>query len=291
MAPLIDLTESVRKEKEKNKIKVVKDDLKTAILHRTPFVPPIAVSAEGIYINLKDGKKVVDGVGGAAVAAIGMGHPRVVAVVQEQVARMAYVYNAQLSNQPAEDLARLIVEQSNGAFELCGFVSGGSEAVEGALKLAKQYYFELGQHKRTNFIARHLSYHGNTIGTLSAGGHAARREPYEGILDHESFHHVSPAYAKRFQSPKETEEQYVARLAKELEDKFQELGPQTVIGFIAETVVGATTGVVPPPKGYIKAMKEVCDRHGSLFILDEVMCGMGRKFVSAFGILRQSSLL
>ncbi|KDQ61364.1 hypothetical protein JAAARDRAFT_45053 [Jaapia argillacea MUCL 33604] len=248
----------------------------TAILHRTPWRPPTAVSAEGMYITLDDGRTVIDGVGGAAVSCIGNGHPEVKKALKEQVDKMSYVYNMQLSNQPAEELAKFLVESGNGAFELCGFVSGGSEAMEGVVKLARQYYYETGQLKRTNFIARQLSFHGNTLGTLSLAHHPTRRAPYEDILTHSCFHHVSPAYAVRFQKKGETEEEYVERLRKELEDKFEELGPDTVIGFVAETVVGATTGVVPAPKGYFPAMKSVCEKYGALFILDEVMSGMGR---------------
>ncbi|KAF8495067.1 pyridoxal phosphate-dependent transferase [Gautieria morchelliformis] len=248
----------------------------TSILHRTPWRPPVAVSGKGIYIELEDGRKVIDAVGGAAVTCIGNGHPEVVKAIQDQIETLAYVYNMQLSNGPAERLAEELVASGNGAFELCGYVSGGSEAMEAALKLARQYFQHTGQPQRSNFIARHLSYHGNTLGTLSVASHPGRRGPYEGILDREHFHHVSPAYAKRFQKKGETEEEYVARLAKELDDKFTELGPDTVIAFVAETVVGATTGVVPAPKGYFKAMKEIVHKHGALFILDEIMCGMGR---------------
>lgn len=248
----------------------------TSILHRTPWQPPVAVSAHGIYIDIDDGRTVIDAVGGAAVACIGNGHPEVTKAIKEQVDKVAYVYNFQLSNEPAEALAKYMVETSDGAFELCGFLSGGSEAMEGAIKLARQYFYETAQPQRTNFIARKLSFHGNTLSTLALAHHPARRAPYAAILDTDHFHHVSPAYAKRFQKPDETEEQYVERLRQELEDKFLELGPDTVIGFVAETVVGATTGVVPAPKGYFKAMKSVCDKYGALLILDEVMSGMGR---------------
>ncbi|PCH36374.1 PLP-dependent transferase [Wolfiporia cocos MD-104 SS10] len=248
----------------------------TAILHRTPWRPPVARSAQGSYVTLDDGRVLLDAVGGAAVACIGNGHPEVTQALKDQVDKVSYVYNMQLSNEPAEELAKLLVDQSNGAFNTCGFVSGGTEAMEGVIKTARQYYWEIGQSQRKNFIARQLSFHGNTLGTLSLAYHPARRAPYEAILDHENFYHVSPAYAKRFQKANETEEQYVERLRQELEDKFIELGPDTVIGFVAETVVGATTGVVPAPKGYFKAMKSVCDKYGALFILDEVMSGMGR---------------
>jgi adenosylmethionine-8-amino-7-oxononanoate aminotransferase len=155
--------------------------------------------------------------------------------------------------------------------------STGSEAMEAVIKLARQYWFEQKQPQRKNFIARHLSFHGNTVATLSLAYHAARRAPYEVILDHDNFFHVSPAYYKRFGKQGESEEEYVQRLVNELEDKILKLGPETVAGFVAETVVGATTGAVPAPKGYFKAMREVCDKYGVLFILDEVMSGMGRR--------------
>ncbi|KAJ7087698.1 pyridoxal phosphate-dependent transferase [Mycena crocata] len=248
----------------------------TSILHRTPWIPPVAVSAEGSYIELESGQKLLDAIGGAAVSCIGMLHPAVNKALKDQVDRVSYVYNMQLTNQPAEELATILTEGSNGAFELCGFASGGSEAMEGVIKLARQYFHETGQLQRTNFIARQLSFHGNTVATLSLAYHPTRRAPYAAILDDKNFHHVSPAYAKRFQRPDESEAEYVERLRAELEAKFLELGPDTVIGFVAETVVGATTGVVPAPKGYFKAMKSVCDKYGALFILDEVMSGMGR---------------
>ncbi|KAI0037907.1 PLP-dependent transferase [Auriscalpium vulgare] len=248
----------------------------TAILHRTPWRPPVAVSGKGVYITLEDGRTVLDAVGGAAVACIGNGHPAIQQAIKDQVDKLSYVYNMQLSNEPAEELARVLIDSSKGAFELCGLVSGGSEAMEGVIKIARQYFFETNQPQRTKFISRQLSYHGNTVTTLSLSGHPARRLPYEALLDHDHFHQVSPAFAKRFQKPEETEEQYVERLRQELEDKFIALGPDTVIGFVAETVVGATTGCLAAPKGYFRAMKSVCHKYGALFILDEVMSGMGR---------------
>ena len=149
--------------------------------------------------------------------------------------------------------------------------------MEAVIKLARQYWFEKKQPQRKNFIARHLSFHGTTVATLSLAHNAARRAPYEAILDHDNFFHISPAYYKRFGKQGESEEAYVQRLAKELEDKILELGPETVVGFVAETVVGATTGAVPAPSGYFKAVREVCDKYDILFILDEVMSGMGRE--------------
>ncbi|EJU02631.1 PLP-dependent transferase [Dacryopinax primogenitus] len=248
----------------------------TAILHRTPFQPPTAVSAEGLYFTLADGTRIIDAVGGAAVTCIGNGNPVVKQAIKDQVEKLSPVPNMGRSNEPAEELAKLLLEYAPGAFEQVAFVAGGSEAMEAVIKLARQYFWETKQPQRTKFISRQLSYHGNTLGALSLSGHPGRRKVFEGILNHDSFHHVSPAYAARFKTPGETDEEYVARLAKELEDKFQELGPDTVIGFVAETVVGATTGCVAAPKGYFPAMKAVCEKHGALFILDEVMSGMGR---------------
>ncbi|KAG6897829.1 hypothetical protein C0992_010634 [Termitomyces sp. T32_za158] len=266
----------------------------TAILHRTPWTPPVAKGAEGMYIDLEDGRRVLDGVGGAAVVCLGNSHPKVIQAMKDQIDNVSYVYNMQLSNRPAEALADKLISMSKGAFTTCGFVCGGTEAMESVIKLGRQYYTEVGQPQRKNYIARLLSFHGNSVATLSLAYHPARRAPYVDLLNTECFHHVSPAYAKRFQKPTETEEQYVERLRQELEDKFVALGPDTVIGckpffvhqmfnnvfislvVVAETVVGATTGVVPAPKGYFKAMKSVCDKYGALFILDEVMSGMGR---------------
>lgn len=253
-----------------------RDEYVSVILHRTPLAPPIATSGKGIEIILKDGRTMVDAIGGAAVTVIGNGHPLVVKAVQEQVEKISYVYNVQLSNEPAEELAHWLVETSKGAFAAAGIMAGGTEAMEGAIKLARQFYFETGQPQRVNFIARKQSFHGNSIGTLALGNHPGRRSPYVDIFPGNNFHHVSPAYALWYKNAGESEEEYVKRLADELDAKFQELGPDTVIAFVAETVVGATTGVGVAPKGYFKAVKEVCHRYGALLILDEVMSGMGR---------------
>lgn len=249
----------------------------TRILHRTPGAPPpIVKSGEGIYYELEDGKKLIDAVGGAAVACLGTSHPKVIQAIKDQADQVPYVYNMQLSNRAAEDLAKKLIETSDGAFSMVGYASGGSEAMEGVIKLARQYFTEIGQDQRVNFIGRQMSFHGNTLSTLALAYHPIRRALYVPLLENEHYHHVSPAYAKRYRRPDETEEQYVERLRQELEDKFIALGPDTVIGFVAETVVGATTGVVAAPKGYFAAMKSVCEKYGALFILDEVMSGMGR---------------
>ncbi|KDQ65074.1 hypothetical protein JAAARDRAFT_28738 [Jaapia argillacea MUCL 33604] len=246
------------------------------ILHRTPWAPPRAVSANGIHLTLEDGSKVIDAVGGTAVSCIGDGHPHVVAAVKDQVEKITYVFNVLLSNDPSEKLADYLVESSNGAFASVGFVSGGSEAMEAAMKTAIQYYQEKGEKERIHFIGREHSYHGATLGALAVGHHGSRRKLYEANLEKSTFHHVSTPYAARFLKEGETEAQYVERLEKELDDKFVELGGKTVIAFVAETVVGSSLGVVAAPPGYFTAVKQVCDKYGALIIYDEVMCGMGR---------------
>lgn len=148
--------------------------------------------------------------------------------------------------------------------------------MEASIKLARQFFYENDKHtSRVNFIARETSYHGNTIGALGISGHLARRAAYEPFLM-SNVHHISACNPYRQRKPGESDAAFVTRKAEELEAKFQELGPETVIAFVAEPVVGAALGCVPAVPGYLKAMRDVCHRHGALFILDEVMCGMGR---------------
>ena len=153
-------------------------------------------------------------------------------------------------------------------------VSGGSEAVEAALKMARQYFVEIGEPERRHVIARRQSYHGNTLGALAVGGNAWRRAQFEPLLI--KTHHVEPCYAYRLQREGESDADYAARAAQALEDKIVEIGPDQVIAFVAETVVGATLGAVPPVGDYFRRIRASCDRYGVLLILDEVMCGMGR---------------
>ncbi|MBX6374136.1 MAG: aspartate aminotransferase family protein [Acetobacteraceae bacterium] len=237
--------------------------------------PPIAVSGMGIYLYDADGREVIDGSGGAAVACLGHGHPKVLAAMKAQMEKLCYAHTALFSCESAERLADIMVGHAPGGLTHAYFCSSGSEGNEAALKMARQYFLEIGQPQRTKFIARRQSYHGNTLGALAAGGNAMRRKPYLPILS-DAFSHVSPCYAYRDRRDDESDEQYVARLAAELEAEFQRLGPQNVIAFIAETVVGATLGCVTALPGYFKAVREICDRHGALLILDEVMSGVGR---------------
>jgi adenosylmethionine-8-amino-7-oxononanoate aminotransferase len=246
------------------------------ILHRSlREMPPIATGGHGVWLRDADGREVLDGSGGAAVSCLGHQHPRVLAAMAQQAGRLAYAHSSFFSSQPAEALADELVGHEPGGLAYAYIVSGGSEAIEASLKLARQYFLEIGQPQRARFIARRQSYHGNTLGALAAGGNAWRREPYQPLLA-DAFSHVTPAFAYHEQRAAESEDGFVARLIAELEAEFQRLGPDTVAAFIAEPVVGATAGCVPAPEGYFRAVRALCDRHGALLILDEVMCGMGR---------------
>jgi adenosylmethionine-8-amino-7-oxononanoate aminotransferase len=245
------------------------------VLHRSGTVPPTAVGGEGIYLHAADGRKVIDASGGAAVACLGHGNARIAEAIGRQAAMMAYAHTGTFISQPAEDLADIILGDQPGGLTHAWFCSSGSEGNEAALKLARQYFVEIGQPERTRFIARRQSYHGTTLGALAAGGNMMRRAPYEPILGH-AFSLVSPCFPYRFQHDDETDAQYVDRLADELETEFRRLGPETVIAFLAEPVVGATTGCVAALPGYFRRIREICERNGALLILDEVMCGMGR---------------
>jgi adenosylmethionine-8-amino-7-oxononanoate aminotransferase len=246
------------------------------VLHRSlRETPPIAVGGDGVWLIAEDGRRVLDASGGAAVSCLGHQHPRVLAAISRQASKLAYAHTGFFSSEPAEALAEQLVGHEPGGLGYAYFVSGGSEAVEASIKLARQYFNEIGQPQRQHFIARRQSYHGNTLGALSAGGNAWRREPYAPLLS-QAFSHVSPAFAYHEQRDDESEADFVARLAAELEAEFQRLGSDTVAAFIAEPVVGATAGCVPAPEGYFRAIRDICNRHGALLILDEVMCGMGR---------------
>lgn len=245
------------------------------VLHRSGAIPPIAVRGEGIYLHTADGHAVIDASGGAAVACLGHGNRRVAEAIGRQAATMAYSHTGTFSNQPAEDLAEILLANEPGGLTRAWFCSSGSEGNEAAIKLARQYFLEIGQPQRIRTIARRQSYHGTTLGALAAGGNMMRREKFEPILS--PVHSlVSPCFAYRFKHDHETDAQYLERLAVELDAEFQRVGPENVMAFLAEPIVGATTGCVVAIPGYFKRVREICDRYGALLILDEVMCGMGR---------------
>src|SRR5947208_6566288 len=246
------------------------------VLHRSlRETPPKAIGGDGVWLIAEDGRRILDASGGAAVSCLGHQHPRVLEAMAQQASKLAYAHTSFFSSEPAEALADLLVGDEPGGLAYAYFVSGGSEAIEASIKLARQYFVEIGQPQRQRFIARRQSYHGNTLGALAAGGNAWRREPYAPLLS-AAFSHVTPAFAYHEKHDHESEADFVARLAAELEAEFQRLGPDTVVAFIAEPVVGATAGCVPAPEGYFRSVRDICNRHGALLIFDEVMCGMGR---------------
>lgn len=236
---------------------------------------PLAVRGEGPFIYDDTGKRYIDGSGGAAVSCLGHNHPAVVSAIKAQLDKLPYVSNSFFTTEPMEQLADTLIANAPDGMEKVWFVSSGSEATEAAVKMARQYFLEKGEPQRRHVIARRQSYHGNTLGALSVSGNFARRAPYEPyMLD--VTHHIAPCYAYRDKRDDESEEAYGRRVADELETAIKKLGPETVAAFVAEPVVGATAGALPAVPGYFKRIREICDRHGVLLILDEVMCGMGR---------------
>jgi adenosylmethionine-8-amino-7-oxononanoate aminotransferase len=247
----------------------------TRILHRSiAHRYPVAESGRGLVIRDAQGKEYIDASGGAAVSCLGHGHPDVLAAMHAQLDKLAYAHTSFFTTSVAEDLGEDLVAHAPPGMSHVYFVSGGSEAIEAALKMARQYFVEIGQPQRRHFIARRQSYHGNTLGALAVGGNEWRRKQFAPLLI--ETHHVSPCFEYRGGRPDETPVQYGERLARELQDQIEALGPDTVIAFIAETVGGATAGAITAVEGYFRRVREICDRHGILLILDEVMCGMGR---------------
>jgi adenosylmethionine-8-amino-7-oxononanoate aminotransferase len=232
------------------------------------------VGGEGCYLIDTHGKRYFDGSGGAAVSCLGHGDPEIIAAIQDQVGKLAFAHTGFFTSEPAEALADLLIEHAPGDLERVYFVSGGSEAVEAALKLARQYHLERGAPERRHIIARRQSYHGNTLGALATGGNQWRRAQFEPILINVS--HIAPCYEYVDRNEGESSYDYGQRAAQDLEDEIIRLGPDTVMAFVAEPVVGATMGAVPGVEGYFKRIREICDHYGVLLILDEVMCGMGR---------------
>ncbi|KAK1056984.1 hypothetical protein LTR74_014519 [Friedmanniomyces endolithicus] len=251
----------------------------SAVLHRSLHHVPLRVeSAKGHYLHLSNGQSIFDATGGAAVACLGHGNDRVRESINDQMKSVSYCHSLFYATPAAEDLARLLVDSTGGEMARAFFISSGSEAIEAALKLARQYFIEKkpAEPHRTQFIARQQSYHGTTLGALAVGGHVARRALYEPLLSANNSL-VSPCYSYRgLKDIHESEESYVRRLETELDAEFHRLGPNSVAAFVAEPVVGAALGCVPPVKGYFEAVRRVCDKHGALLILDEIMCGSGR---------------
>lgn len=235
---------------------------------------PTAVAGDGCYLIDSSGKRYFDGSGGAAVSCLGHSNAHVRAALHDQLDQLAFAHTGFFTSDAAEKLADRLVAAAPEGIDRVYLVSGGSEAVEAALKLTRQYFMEIGQPERHRVIARRQSYHGNTLGALAAGGNEWRRAQFAPLLVETS--HISPCYEYRERRDGESLEDYGLRSANELEAEILRLGPESVMAFVAEPVVGATAGAVPAVAGYLKRIREICDQYGILLILDEVMCGMGR---------------
>ena len=238
-------------------------------------LPPRVATGAGVYITDNNGKQYLDACGGAAVSCLGHGNRVVINAVKQQLDTMAYAHTGFFTSEPAEQLATMLVERAPSKIDRVYFVSGGSEAVEASLKLSRQYFLERDQSDRVNIIARRQSYHGNTLGALSAGGNEWRRRQFQPLLSN-AMHHIDACFEYRGALVDESSEAYGQRMANQLEAKILQLGENTVAAFIAEPVVGATLGAVAAVGGYYRRIREICDQYGVLLILDEVMCGMGR---------------
>ena len=250
-------------------------DAMTHVLHRQIAGRlPVAASGDGVYIVDTEGRRYLDASGGAAVSCLGHSDPDVRRAIKQQVDKLAFAHTAFFTSEAAESLADLMISDAPTGLQRVYFMSGGSEAMEAALKMARQYFLETGEPRRSRFIARRQSYHGNTLGALGVGGHPGRRAGFEPLIIDAA--HVAPCYAYRGREDDESEEAYGLRVADEVEAAIIDLGPETVAAVVAETVSGSTLGAVPAVPGYFRRLRQICDRHGVLLILDEVMCGMGR---------------
>ncbi|MEL0629995.1 aspartate aminotransferase family protein [Psychromonas aquatilis] len=247
----------------------------TNVFHRHCHTKlPCIASGEGVYLYDQAGKKYLDGCGGAAVSNLGHNASAVKKAIINQVETLPFAHTAFFTNESSEALATLLTDLAPDPLNHVYFVSGGSEAVESALKMARQYFVEIGETSKTQFIARRQSYHGNTLGALAVGGNEWRREKFRPLLA--DVHHISPCYAYRDQLEHESELAYSHRVADQLEAKILEVGADNIMAFVAEPVVGATAGALPATRGYFKRIREICDKYNVLLILDEVMCGIGR---------------
>jgi len=245
---------------------------------------PVAVRGEGVYVYDANGKQYLDGSGGAAITCLGYCHPEVSKAIVEQVGKLAFVHTVAFTNEPQEKLAARLVARfagSDGANSDIGeagarvyFVSGGSEANETALKLVRQYWVARGRDKKHIMISRKQSYHGNTLGALSLAGNPGRSRIYAPLL--QQWPKIESCYAYRHQHADESDEAYGTRSAAGLTDAIHEHGAENIAAFFAEPVVGATMGAVPAVGPYFRKIREICNRHDILLVLDEVMAGCGR---------------
>jgi adenosylmethionine-8-amino-7-oxononanoate aminotransferase len=247
----------------------------SSVFYRNPQQEyPRGLRGEGVYLYDTEGRQYLDGSGGAAVSCLGHGHPYVIAAIKRQVEELAYAHTAYFTNDPQEKLAKHLSARFGEEGARVYFLSGGSEANEAAIKLARMYWLARDRDDKYIVVSRHQSYHGNTLGALSISGNPGRRDIYAPMLH--DWPKIAPCYAYRHQRDDESEDDYGLRAAQALEDAIDEHGANRIAAFVAETVVGATMGAVPPVGNYFMKIREICDRHDILLILDEVMAGCGR---------------
>lgn len=247
----------------------------SSVFYRNPQQDyPRGLRGEGVYLYDTDGRQYLDGSGGAAVSCLGHWHPYVVAAIKRQVEELAYAHTAFFTNDPQERLAKHLAARFGEDGVRVYFLSGGSEANETAIKLVRQYWLAKGRDDKHMVVSRHQSYHGNTLGALSLSGSPARRAIFAPLLH--NWPMIAPCYSYRHQLENETDDDYGTRAANALEEAILEHGADNIAAFAAETVVGATLGAVPPVGDYLKKIRDICDRHDVLLILDEIMAGCGR---------------
>lgn len=236
---------------------------------------PTVKSGDGIWLFDTNSKSYLDACGGAAISSLGHSNTRVLSAAKAQLDSISFAHTGFFTSEPAEQLADRLIEKAPPGIDRVYLVSGGSEAVEAAIKLARQYFVEKGENSRSQIISRWQSYHGNTLGALAAGGNKWRRAQFEPLLA-PAMHQIDACHYWRWGESGESGFDYGQRMANQLEAKILELGTKNVAAFIAEPVVGATMGAVAAEQGYFARIREICDSHGVLLILDEVMCGAGR---------------
>jgi adenosylmethionine-8-amino-7-oxononanoate aminotransferase len=237
---------------------------------------PSAVRGEGCRLILADGRRILDAAGSAAVVSVGHGRKEVAEAMAAQAAQLAFAHTSQFHTAIAEQLAERLLALAPAPFRKGGrvfFTSGGSEATETALKLARQYHLERGEPGRVRMVSRRQSYHGSTLGAMAVSGNVARRAPYLPLLP--EWGHIAPCYCYRCPFGKTFPECDLV-CADDLEMIVHQGDPAAVAGFVFEPISGATLGAAEPPEGYAQRLAEICRRHGILLIADEVMTGMGR---------------
>lgn len=234
---------------------------------------PVLVRGEGVYVFDEQGRRYLDAMGGVAVVNIGHGVDEIADAMADQARRLAFSHSVMFSNRPMIDLAERVAGLAPDGLNSVYFVSGGSEANETAIKLARQYHVERGSGSKSLVIGRWQSYHGATLGALSASGHVSRRRKYAPLL--KDFPHIPPPYCYRCPLGQTHPSCHIA-CADELERAILQHGPENVAAFIAEPITGAASGAVVPPAEYFPRIREICDRYDVLLIADEVITGFGR---------------